>query len=437
VLLNDHRILGAIAGGLGGAASWLLIEPIVAPQLARVTSVAELYPLDALFGALAGICIGAALGVAEGLVVRSAYRARRGGLIGALAGILGGAIGLVVGEIVYQPLKLLCFVGRSLGWAVFGAFLGTAEGITRRSWRGVRSAALGGIVGGAIGGFMFDLVGFVMLLMSGSDGLSRGVALTILGACIGLWIVLLERILAPARLKITSGQFEGREFVLDKPLLTLGSDERGDVAIFGDPQVAARHATLQHEGQGYILKAEPGQTFLVNKQPVSRHALQHEDELVIGQTRLIYRVKSDVTARATSRLSAATQAGSYASPQASSVVPMPVAPISPVSVARPQAPPGAKPGGVWLADQRTGRHYSLAAGMTMIGRAGDNQIVLDLPSVSGHHAEIHYENDRYILYDCESSNGTYVNGRRITGANLIKPGWRIQFGDAEFVVGGG
>jgi len=89
LLLNDQRIRSAVAGGLGGAVSWLLIEPLVAPRLEQITSVSEVYPIDALFGALAGICIGAALGIAEGLIVRSAYRARRGGLIGAGAGIIG------------------------------------------------------------------------------------------------------------------------------------------------------------------------------------------------------------------------------------------------------------------------------------------------------------------------------------------------------------
>ena len=189
MLLNDQRILrSALAGGLGGTVSGPLIEPLVAPRLERATSMSEVYPVDALFGALAGICIGAALGIAEGIIARSAYQARRGGLIGAGVGIIGGAIGLVIGEMVFQPLKFLCFVGRSVGWAVFGAFLGAAEGITRRSWKGLRSAALGGTIGGAIGGFMFDLVALFTVLLFRSDAVSRR-GLIILGAGIGLWLL--------------------------------------------------------------------------------------------------------------------------------------------------------------------------------------------------------------------------------------------------------
>lgn len=418
--LNDQRIRSAIAGGLGGLVSWFLIEPWVAPRLQNITDVADMYPVDALFGALAGVCIGAALGVTEGILVRSSYRAARGAVIGALAGIIGGAIGLVVGEVVYQPLKLCCFVGRSLGWAVFGAFLGVAEGITRRSWLGVRSAALGGVIGGAIGGIAFDLVGIFALLLFRSDALSRGVALTILGACIGLWIVVMERRLSPATLKIVSGRFEGREFYLDKPSLTLGSDERGDIAIFGDADIRSHHATLSHMGTGYLIEAASGASVLVNKQPVARQSLMNEDEVLIGSTRLIYRDKSGAATRAVSE--PATPESTW-SPQPA---PLPPA-FSPV------AAPGSA--ALWLADARTGQRYGLQAGVTTIGRAPDNHIVLAGATVSGYHAEVHYQNGQYVLHDKNSRNGTFVNGRRISAPNLIKPGWRVTIGDVELIVG--
>ena len=78
IVLNDVRIRGAVAGGLGGFAGWILVEPIVVPMLDRVTvsrDMAELYRVDAFFGALAGVCIGLALGVAEGIILRSLERA--------------------------------------------------------------------------------------------------------------------------------------------------------------------------------------------------------------------------------------------------------------------------------------------------------------------------------------------------------------------------
>lgn len=403
--LNNQRTLSILVGGLGGFISWIFIEPLIAPRLGFASSFGALLGLDAAFGALAGICIGAALGVGSGLLARSRYQAQRGAQIGALAGIIGGAIGLVIGEIVYQPIQFIPFVGRAIGWAVFGAFVGAAQGITRRSWAGLRSAALGGIIGGAVGGFAFDLVGFITQLVFGSDGLSRGVALTILGACIGLWIVVIEQRLAPAILKVISGQMEGREFVLDKPLLTLGSDERGDVGIFGDAQVRPHHATLRHVDNGYTIESEGGSPLNVNRQPVTSQSLSHEDEVLIGQTRLIYRQKEG--AKAT---------------------------FAPVTLAA-SAPMASTPSGqLWLVEQTSGRRHALQNFPVHIGRAPDNQIVLDHPTISGYHATIENEAGRLVLYDKNSSNGVFVNGRRIVGSNMIRAGWQVQLGDVVFTV---
>src|SRR6516164_8247185 len=55
-----------------------------------------------------------------------------------------------------------------------------------------------------------------------------------------------------------------------------------------------------------------------------------------------------------------------------------------------------------------------------IGRAPDNDIVVPHPSASGHHAELHQEAEGYRLVDLGSSNGTYVNERRITDALLAE-----------------
>jgi hypothetical protein len=326
-VLNNARLRGIVAGGLGGFVGWLPIEALVAPMLRGVTSMSQLYPIDALFGALAGLAIGLALGAAGGVI--SYGLTRRAWItagISAVAGLVGGAIGLMVGEYVYQPLKFLCFVGRSLGWAAFGAVLGSAEGITRRSWVGLRNAALGGLIGGALGGIAFDLVGVVAMLF-GSDAASRMVALTILGACIGLFIVVMERALAEGLLKVVSGRQEGREFYLDKPLLTVGRDEHCDVPLFGDPSVLPRHAIIRQEGGAYVLQAEQGASVSVNRQPVTRQALAHENEVMVGNTRLIYR----------SRKAVQQDAGRMA--QAMGAVPPPMPTPQQMQPPRPSVPP--------------------------------------------------------------------------------------------------
>jgi hypothetical protein len=354
MLFNNQRIQRAIAGAIGGAVGWLLIELLFSAWLDSPTeSLLEVYIVDLFFGALVGLSIGAALGVAEGLILGSRYQAQRGALIGAGVGLLAGAIGLVFGEMVYQALSFLGPVGRSLGWAVFGAILGTAEGIRRKSSKGIRSAALGGLIGGAIGGLMFDLVGYLTATVLDSGAFSRAVTLMITGLSIGVWIAFIERILAPATLKITSsGRFEGREFLLDKPKLTLGANERGDIVILGDSQILAHHASLIYQNHQYLIQPEGSASILVNGKAATRQPLAHEDELEIGQTRFIYRNKEEETAIRTGRLpkplSAPAAPPAQANlPQASSIIqlrptlpPAPSPPVPPHSiVARSAATP--------------------------------------------------------------------------------------------------
>src|SRR5215469_14808773 len=70
-----------------------------------------------------------------------------------------------------------------------------------------------------------------------------------------------------------------------------------------------------------------------------------------------------------------------------------------------------------------------------IGRAPDNDIVVADPSVSGYHAELHQLADGYRLVDLGSSNGTWVNERRITTA-LLAEGDVVGIGSVTFRLAG-
>jgi pSer/pThr/pTyr-binding forkhead associated (FHA) protein len=51
--------------------------------------------------------------------------------------------------------------------------------------------------------------------------------------------------------------------------------------------------------------------------------------------------------------------------------------------------------------------------VTHIGRQLDNDVVFHEEAVSRFHAEIRYEEEKYVLYDNRSTAGTYVNSKRI------------------------
>jgi len=67
-----------------------------------------------------------------------------------------------------------------------------------------------------------------------------------------------------------------------------------------------------------------------------------------------------------------------------------------------------------------------------IGRSSSSDFVVSHPSVSAHHAELIADGDKYILRDLSSSNGTFVNGERISEKELGE-GDVINFGPVSFI----
>lgn len=79
------------------------------------------------------------------------------------------------------------------------------------------------------------------------------------------------------------------------------------------------------------------------------------------------------------------------------------------------------------------RRVPLPVGTSTVGRRADNTIVLEQFGVSAHHAEIEVRGGRVVIRDLASSNGTFVNGDRVTDAALA-PGDRILIGSVMIVL---
>ncbi|MFH1620045.1 MAG: FHA domain-containing protein, partial [bacterium] len=53
-----------------------------------------------------------------------------------------------------------------------------------------------------------------------------------------------------------------------------------------------------------------------------------------------------------------------------------------------------------------------------VGRKSDNDIAIDHPAVSGHHCKIYLSGGTFFVEDLGSTNGTFVNGKKILKAGL-------------------
>lgn len=53
-----------------------------------------------------------------------------------------------------------------------------------------------------------------------------------------------------------------------------------------------------------------------------------------------------------------------------------------------------------------------------VGRKPDNDVVIDNPAISSHHCKVVLKGDTYYVEDLESTNGTFVNEKRIVKSGL-------------------
>jgi FHA domain/Protein of unknown function (DUF3662) len=78
--------------------------------------------------------------------------------------------------------------------------------------------------------------------------------------------------------------------------------------------------------------------------------------------------------------------------------------------------------------------YPLTLPVVNIGRRMDNQLVIDDPRVSRNHAQLRAIKGRFIVFDLNSTGGTFVNGQR-TSQSVLYPGDVISLAGVALVFG--
>ncbi len=79
------------------------------------------------------------------------------------------------------------------------------------------------------------------------------------------------------------------------------------------------------------------------------------------------------------------------------------------------------------------RKFVLNSSVTTIGRAQDNDIVINNLALSRRHAEVHFRRGWHEVEDLGSQNGVYVNGQRIRGPMRLENGGTVTLGTYQFV----
>ncbi len=424
--INQRELMfKALAGLLGGAIGWIPVELVNhGHSLTQAESLWLVYGNLIVMAILAGT-IGALIAASDDqsftitdamkrralwsfvicflLSLPATYFSNR-----AFSAILtaGGWVGSNPGSTFYLILA------RLVGWTLMGMMLGLGVGLATGSMRNALKGAAGGWVGGFAGGIVFDPIG----MLSSSGMMSRFIGFSAVGFAIGLFIGLAHELTKTAWIVVEAGRLKGRQFRIDGPTVTIGRAEENAIGLFGDPSVQPRHAALERKGDAYTIRNLAVQAgTLVNGGRIETAPLTDGDQIRIGNYELRFHERA----------------------QAHGAHPIAAAPPHQAPVAPPPAAPAA-PSATNEAclESATGERIRLAAsGRVSIGRALDNDIVINDASVSRHHAAIEANGGGFRVVDLGSQNGLFVNGQRIAEAPLTD-GAAVRFGDAAFVFHG-
>jgi hypothetical protein len=76
-----------------------------------------------------------------------------------------------------------------------------------------------------------------------------------------------------------------------------------------------------------------------------------------------------------------------------------------------------------------GKTFPLEGDVLTIGREAGNQIAINDAEISRKHSQLVFQGGKYVLTDLGSTNGTFVNGQRLTGQHVLQSGEIISLGE--------
>jgi pSer/pThr/pTyr-binding forkhead associated (FHA) protein len=226
---------------------------------------------------------------------------------------------------------------------------------------------------------------------------------------------------------------DGREYTMSGPTIVFGRDASSDVVVSGS-EVSRRHAEIEATAEGYVLNDLSVNGTFVNGEKIGRqHQLARADVIRIGHDE--FRFYADVPSPAPSRARrsvppvTAPQPPTGAGARLSDTLmgmPQPL-PGPSVTPTQPQAAPLASL--LVRSGALKGRRLAVKVPVVNIGRADFNDVVISDPSVSTSHAKLQRRDDIWMLSDLGSTNGTFVEGERLSGEVPLGPGTTVKFGD--------
>lgn len=243
----------------------------------------------AKLGSVAAIAVPAAIGAAlvMGLIAHIFYSAALDWLYNSVFDQMNS--GQLTESQAESYIALRIHPIRGFAWMLVGISAGVAAGAASRSWKRLGLAAFGGAIGGFLGGFAFDFIA----TSDSTEAIAQIVGIVLLGTLIGLATALIEQAGKSRWIEIVSGGLAGKQFILFKQEVTLGSAPSADITLIKDAAILPVAAMLRVRGNTCQVEGLPGTNSLaVNGVPVQFSVLSDFDVVTIGSTQLRFREKN-------------------------------------------------------------------------------------------------------------------------------------------------
>lgn len=205
------------------------------------------------------------------------------------------------------------------------------------------------------------------------------------------------------RLIMRRGPTPGAVFELREDEITIGRGSKNDI-IIRDNEVSREHARLVRHGDSYELvdlNSSNG-TFINGQRVVTRWMLRPGMILELGDTITIEIEQFDPITIPTTPLKSTSEA------------------LSSAELLAQQAGAVLYRCLVITGGAAVETTYRLDGPQLTVGRDLANDIIIQEPEVSRFHMRLRQDGDGYLIEDLNSTNGTFVNGQRLTGPRLLR-----------------
>lgn len=148
---------------------------------------------------------------------------------------------------------------------------------------------------------------------------------------------------------------------------------------------------------------------------------------------IVYALRSDLFGQRARKLPADARAG-----QAAATAPAPPAPAAPRAPSMPNAAASAPPGDgtpsrlIITKGAKAGLEMPLGDGPLTIGRSQESNLVIRDDYTSTHHARLMLWNGRWVIQDLDSTNGTFLDGERVTVPTPVPVNTTVTIGQTSF-----